>query len=80
MYVACNYLTYTVLSGIPLYGAGIASSNLEVLETHVVHSLSKEKSAAQFFMMQYSQSFDIKHSVSLKELVERSVLFANFLS
>ncbi|KAL8499717.1 hypothetical protein ACS0TY_019621 [Phlomoides rotata] len=48
----------------------ISSSDLVILEDHVVRSLSKEKSSAHFFMMQYSQTFDIRQSVSLKELVE----------
>ncbi|KAG8391928.1 hypothetical protein BUALT_Bualt01G0237900 [Buddleja alternifolia] len=49
---------------------GIDSSDLVVLETHVAYSLSKKKSAAQFYMMQCSQSFSVNQSVPLKFLVE----------
>ncbi|KAI3444436.1 hypothetical protein Pfo_001101 [Paulownia fortunei] len=49
---------------------GIDSSDLVVLESHVVYSLSKEKSAAQFYMMQCPQSFSINQRVPLKFLVE----------
>ncbi|PIN13881.1 hypothetical protein CDL12_13486 [Handroanthus impetiginosus] len=50
--------------------AGIDSSELEVLETHVTYSLSKEKSAARFYMMQFSGSFSVKNQVPVKFLVE----------
>ncbi|KAL1546361.1 hypothetical protein AAHA92_22965 [Salvia divinorum] len=50
---------------------GISSSELEVLETHVTYSLSKEKSAAWFYIMQCPGSFDEHKQVPLKFLVER---------
>ncbi|KAL0428758.1 UNVERIFIED_CONTAM: hypothetical protein Sradi_0501800 [Sesamum radiatum] len=49
---------------------GIKSSALVVLETHVTYSLNKQKSAAQFYMMQCPQSFNINQRVPLKFLVE----------
>lgn len=61
-----------------LHGTGIDSSDVMVLETHVVYSLSKEKSAAQFYMMQCPQSFNINQRVPLKFLVERLVPLITF--
>ncbi|XP_011093604.1 uncharacterized protein LOC105173510 isoform X2 [Sesamum indicum] len=49
---------------------GIESSALVVLETHVAYSLNKQKSAAQFYMMQCPQSFSINQRFPLKFLVE----------
>ncbi|KAL0397986.1 UNVERIFIED_CONTAM: hypothetical protein Scaly_0247000, partial [Sesamum calycinum] len=49
---------------------GIESSALAVLETHVAYSLNKQKSAAQFYIMQCPQSFSINQRVPLKFLVE----------
>ncbi|KAL0464897.1 UNVERIFIED_CONTAM: hypothetical protein Slati_0377300 [Sesamum latifolium] len=49
---------------------GIKSSALVVLETHVAYSLNKQKSAAQFYMMQCPQPFSINQRVPLKFLVE----------
>ncbi|XP_073124000.1 uncharacterized protein [Henckelia pumila] len=49
---------------------GFGSSNLVVLETHVVYSLCNLKSAARFLIMQCSESFSIKNQVPLKLLVE----------
>ncbi|XP_042046341.1 uncharacterized protein LOC121792455 isoform X1 [Salvia splendens] len=49
---------------------GISSSELEVLETHVTYSLSKEKSAAWFYIMQFPGSFDGHKQVPLKFLFE----------
>lgn len=73
--VAYLPITFRILS----CGAEIASSDLVVLEDHVVYSLSDDKSAAQFFMMQYSQSFDLRQSVPLEELVVRLVPLPSFL-
>ncbi|KAL0426102.1 UNVERIFIED_CONTAM: hypothetical protein Sradi_1145000 [Sesamum radiatum] len=53
---------------------GIESSALAVLETHVAYSLNKQKSAAQFYIMQCPQSFSINQRVPLKFLVERKDL------
>ncbi|XP_057793363.1 uncharacterized protein LOC131009985 [Salvia miltiorrhiza] len=50
--------------------AGIEVSDIEVLEAHVVYSLTKEKSAAQFYMMKCNQSFDIRQRSTLDSLVE----------
>ncbi|XP_057805793.1 uncharacterized protein LOC131020788 [Salvia miltiorrhiza] len=49
---------------------GISISELEVLETHMTYSLTKEKSAAWFYIMQCSGSFDEHKQVPLKFLVE----------
>ncbi|KAK4418534.1 hypothetical protein Salat_2266200 [Sesamum alatum] len=49
---------------------GIERSALVVLESHVAYSLSKQKSAAQFYMMLCPQSFSINQRVPLKFLVE----------
>ncbi|KAI3449256.1 hypothetical protein Pfo_005921 [Paulownia fortunei] len=49
---------------------GIDSSDLEILETHVTYSLSKEKSAARFYMMQCPGSFNVNEQVPLNFLVE----------
>ncbi|KAL0294658.1 UNVERIFIED_CONTAM: hypothetical protein Sangu_2516700 [Sesamum angustifolium] len=49
---------------------GIYSSELEVLETHLTYSSSKEKSAACFYMMQCRRSFSINEQVPIKFLVE----------
>ncbi|KAL3815118.1 hypothetical protein ACJIZ3_016386 [Penstemon smallii] len=51
-------------------GFDIDTSNLVILETHVVYSLSKEKSAAQFYMVQSPQTFKESEQVRLKFLVE----------
>ncbi|KAL0412174.1 UNVERIFIED_CONTAM: hypothetical protein Slati_3807100 [Sesamum latifolium] len=49
---------------------GIFSSELEVLETHLTYSSSKEKSAACFYMMQCRRSFSINEQVPVKFLVD----------
>lgn len=54
---------------------GIEVSDLEVLEAHAAYSLSKEKSAAQFYIMKWNKSFDPKKAFALDSLVERSVPF-----
>ncbi|XP_042031285.1 uncharacterized protein LOC121777993 isoform X2 [Salvia splendens] len=50
--------------------AGIEVSDLVVLEAHVVYSLSKEKSATQFYMMECNHSFDKNKNYDLDSLVE----------
>ncbi|KAH6830117.1 hypothetical protein C2S53_010655 [Perilla frutescens var. hirtella] len=50
--------------------SGIEVSDLVVLEAHVVYSLNKEKSAAQFYMMKCKQSFNINERSSLESLLE----------
>lgn len=59
---------------------GIEVSDLVVLEAHVVYSLSKEKSAAQFYVMKCNQSFDMSKRFALDSLVEWSVPLTNFLT
>ncbi|KAK4415855.1 hypothetical protein Salat_2692900 [Sesamum alatum] len=49
---------------------GIYDSELEVLETHLTYSLSEEKSAACFYMMQCRRSFSFNEQVPIKFLVE----------
>ncbi|KAK6137087.1 hypothetical protein DH2020_029173 [Rehmannia glutinosa] len=53
---------------------GIDSSDIVILETHVTYSLSKEKSAVQFYMMQYRKPFSTNQIVPLTFLVERKDL------
>ncbi|KAL1535971.1 hypothetical protein AAHA92_28687 [Salvia divinorum] len=50
--------------------AGIEVSDLVVLEAHVVYSLSKEKSATQFYMMKCNHSFDKNKKYDLDSLVD----------
>ncbi|XP_042026949.1 uncharacterized protein LOC121774090 [Salvia splendens] len=50
--------------------AGIEVSDLVVLEAHVVYSLSKEKSATQFYMMECNHLFDKNKNYDLDSLVE----------
>lgn len=54
--------------------SGIEISDLVVLEAHVVYSLSKEKSAAQFYMMKCKQSFNINQQFPLDSLLGRALL------
>ena len=44
-----------------------------VLERHVVYSLSKEKTAAYFYIMQCTSGGDIQ--IPIKDTIERLVLF-----
>ncbi|GER37913.1 T21E18.2 protein [Striga asiatica] len=48
----------------------IERADLVLLETHVTYSLSKAKSATQFYMMQYKRPFSTNQTVPLKFLVE----------
>ncbi|KAL6575652.1 hypothetical protein OROHE_001029 [Orobanche hederae] len=50
--------------------ADIDRADLVVLETHVTYSLSREKSSARFYMMQYRKAFGTNHIVPLRFLVE----------
>ncbi|KAL7121530.1 hypothetical protein ACP275_02G187700 [Erythranthe tilingii] len=49
---------------------GFDSSDLAVLEIHVTYSLSKEKSAVKFYMIECSQTFSKSQTVPLDFLVE----------
>ncbi|XP_012843827.1 PREDICTED: uncharacterized protein LOC105963889 [Erythranthe guttata] len=49
---------------------GFDSSDLAVLEIHVTYSLSKEKSAVKFYMIECSQTFNKNQTVPLDFLVE----------
>lgn len=44
------------------------------LEKHVVYSLTKEKTASYFYIMQSTRSTDQDMLVSVKEIIERLVL------
>ncbi|CAA0827214.1 Unknown protein [Striga hermonthica] len=48
----------------------IDRADLVLLETHVTYSLSGEKSATQFYMMQHKKPFSTNQTVPLKFLVE----------
>lgn len=47
-----------------------------VLETHVVYSLSREKTAARFYIMQGTQSLKKDNQFPLQDLIQRLVLVA----
>ncbi|KAL7209184.1 hypothetical protein ACSBR1_030846 [Camellia fascicularis] len=49
---------------------GINQSDLMVLESHVVYSLSKEKTAAHFYIMQSTQSIREDLQVPIKDVLE----------
>lgn len=53
------------------FDLGNGVSDLEILEAHVVYSLSKENSAAQFYIMKGKKSIDPKKIHALESLVER---------
>ncbi|XP_022887953.1 uncharacterized protein LOC111403618 [Olea europaea var. sylvestris] len=48
---------------------GINSSDLVVLETHILYSLSKEKTAARFYMMQCTQSISEDKRIPVEDVV-----------
>ena len=56
-------------------GTGINQSDLVVLESHVVYSLSKEKTAARFYIMQSTRSISEELQVPIKDVIERLVQF-----
>ncbi|CAL5335204.1 unnamed protein product [Camellia sinensis] len=47
-----------------------------VLESHVVYSLSKEKTAAHFYIMQSTQSIREDLQVPIKDVLERLLVWA----
>ncbi|XP_057471237.1 uncharacterized protein LOC130760063 isoform X2 [Actinidia eriantha] len=49
---------------------GINQSDLVVLESHVVYSLSKEKTAARFYIMQSTRSISEELQVPIKDVIE----------
>lgn len=57
---------------IVVYGTGINQSDLLVLESHAVYSLSKEKTAARFYIMRCTRSVneDVIR-VPVKDAIER---------
>ena len=54
---------------------GINQSDLMVLESHVVYSLSKEKTAARFFIVQCTQPNHEDLDIPVKDVIERLVIF-----
>ena len=52
-------------------GTGITQIDLTILEEHVVYSLSKEKEAAYFYIMQSTQSVDDAIQVPIKDVIDR---------
>ena len=63
---------FLFLDIILIYGTGISQADLMVLESHVVYSLSKEKTASRFYIMQCTQSIneDIGQ-IPINEVIER---------
>lgn len=61
-----------ILDLICMHGAGFDSSELMLLESRVTYSLSKEKSAARFYIVQCPR-FDTNQIAPLKFLVDRLV-------
>lgn len=57
---------------------GINQSELLVLERHTVYSLSKEKTAAYFYIMQSVQLINEESQVPIKDAIERFAPFINF--
>lgn len=53
-------------------GTGINQTDLLMLERHIVYSLSKEKTAAQFFLMRCTQAIneDVAQ-VPIKDVIDR---------
>ena len=61
-----------------IHGTDISQNELVVLENHVVYSLSKEKTAARFYIMQCTQSgYEKVISFPLKDAIQR---FSSHLS
>ena len=52
-------------------GTGINQSDLVVLESHVVYSLSKEKTATRFYIIQSTRSISGELQVPIKDVIER---------
>lgn len=59
-------------------GTGINGSDLLVLESHVVYSLSKEKTSVYFYIMQCSQTISEGLQVPIKDVIDRLVLVTIF--
>lgn len=69
---------WTILECFITLGTGINSSDLVVLETHILYSLSKEKTAARFYMMQCTQSISEDKRIPVEDVVRRLVQHADF--
>lgn len=55
-----------------VHGTGIHQSDLLVLESHAVYSLSKEKTSARFYIMRCTQSVNEDViQVPVKDVIER---------
>jgi hypothetical protein len=55
-----------------VHGTGINQSDLLVLESHAVYSLSKEKTSARFYIMRCTQSVNEDViQVPVKDVIER---------
>lgn len=59
---------------------GINESDLVVLESHVVYSLSKEKTSVYFYIMQCSKSISNDLQVPIKDVIERLVVITIFVN
>lgn len=57
---------------------GINQSELMVLESHVVYSLSKEKTAARLFIVQCTQPNYEDLDIPVKDVIERLVIFTPY--
>ncbi|CAL5389128.1 unnamed protein product [Camellia sinensis] len=60
-------------------GISINQSDLMILESHVVYSLSKEKTTAHFYIMQSTQSIREDLQVPIIDVLERFVLLTTIL-
>lgn len=55
-----------------IHGTGISQADLMVLESHVVYSLSKERTACRFYIMQCTQSINEDISqIPINEAIDR---------
>lgn len=59
---------------------GINESDLVVLESHVVYSLSKEKTSVYFYIVQCSQTISEGLQVPIKDVIDRLVLVTIFVN
>lgn len=59
---------------------GINESDLVVLESHVVYSLSKEKTSVYFYIVQCSQAISEDLQVPIKDVIDRLVVVTIFVN
>lgn len=71
--VCSDLESHCVMMRLYLIWTGISRSDLVVLEKHVVYSLTKEKTASCFYIMQ-CKSINQDIQIPVKEIFERLVL------